>query len=137
MDRNGTRLRTGRPRPAGAGADLVAVSYGLGGFRGLVPPAHVPCPACPGDPWVWGFWTMLSIGPCAGFMSLSPLKAQTELAWAGAPVLTPEPENGTPGVPGRPVTSPAEATPALAHASAAPHAAATKNDFVRMFLHPF
>ena len=31
---------------------------------------------------------MLSIGPCAGFMSFSPLKAQTELAWAGAPVLT-------------------------------------------------
>jgi hypothetical protein len=31
--------------------------------RGFVPPAHVPWPASPGDPWLWGVWTMLSIGP--------------------------------------------------------------------------
>ena len=76
---------------------------------------------------------MNSIWPWAGFMSFSPLKAQIELACAGAPVLTPEPENATPGVPGGPVTSPAEAAPAPAPARTAPHAAAAKNDFVRIF----
>ena len=37
--------------PLAPGANLVAVCYG---FRGLVPPAQVPCPASPGDPWLWG-----------------------------------------------------------------------------------
>jgi hypothetical protein len=29
-----------------------AEGYGVGGFSGLVPPAHVPCPASPGEPCV-------------------------------------------------------------------------------------
>jgi hypothetical protein len=80
---------------------------------------------------------MNSIWPWAGFMSFSPLKAQIELAFTRAPVLTPEPENATPGVPGGPVTSPAEAAPALAPATAAPHTAAAKKDLVRISLPPF
>lgn len=77
---------------------------------------------------------MLLIGPWAGFMSFSPLYAQIELACAGAPVRTPDPENGTPGVPGGPVTSPAQATPALATTSPAAHTAAARNFFARIFL---
>jgi hypothetical protein len=75
---------------------------------------------------------MLLIGPCSGFMSFKPLYAQIELACAGAPVRTPEPENATPGVPGGPVTSPAEATPALAPTIATEQAAAATHDPVRM-----
>src|SRR5215211_7791359 len=74
---------------------------------------------------------MLSIGPCAGFRSFSPLKAQIELALSGAPVSTPEPENGTPGVPGGPVTSPANAAPALGPAIATAHTAAASMNFFR------
>jgi hypothetical protein len=69
---------------------------------------------------------MLPIGPCSGFMSFNPLYAQMELAFAGAPVETPDPENGTPAVPGRPVTSPAHATPALAPSSEAAQTAAAR-----------
>jgi len=47
-------------------------------------------------------------------MSFSPLKAQIELACVGAPVLLPEPENASPGVPGGPATSPAKAAVAPA-----------------------
>jgi hypothetical protein len=54
-------------------------------------------------------------------MSLSPEKAQIELAWAGAPVGTPDPEFGTPGVPGGPITSPAKAAFAPSPATAAAH----------------
>src|SRR5215207_8255463 len=43
------------------------------GFRGLVPPAQAPWPACPGNPWLWGVWTMNSNWPWSGFMSFSPL----------------------------------------------------------------
>jgi hypothetical protein len=62
---------------------------------------------------------MLSIGPWLGFRSFKPLKAQTELACVGAPVSTPEPEKGTPAVPGGPVTSPARAAPVLRPATTA------------------
>ena len=73
------------------------------------------------------------IGPCAGFMSFNPLKAQIELAFSNAPVWFPEPENGTSGVPGGPCTSPARAAPAPAPATATAHTAAAKKDFARMF----
>ena len=44
----------GEPEPlADRRRGLVAVCYGF--RRGLVPPAQVPCPASPGDPWLWGF----------------------------------------------------------------------------------
>src|SRR3954453_8213239 len=76
---------------------------------------------------------MLSIGPCAGFMSFNPLYEQIELECAGAPVRTPEPENSTPGMPGRPVTSPAQATPALPPTETAAHMAAARN-FVRIIM---
>src|SRR4051812_35809142 len=76
---------------------------------------------------------MLSIGPCAGFMSFSPLYEQIELECAGAPVRTPEPENSTPGMPGRPVTSPAQATPALPPTNATAQMAAATN-FVRIMI---
>src|SRR5215218_10422665 len=79
---------------------------------------------------------MLSIGPCAGFRSFSPLKAQIELALSGAPVSTPEPENGTPGVPGGPVTSPANAAPAPGPATAAAHTAAASINFFRSMVPP-
>jgi hypothetical protein len=62
-----------RTRRAVGGGDRVAWRYGLGGFSGLVPPAQVPWPASPGDPWLWGVCTMLSIGPCPRVMSFSPL----------------------------------------------------------------
>src|SRR5260221_9176455 len=42
----------------------------------------------------------------------------------------PEPEKATPGVPGAPRTSPAEATLALAPATATAHSAAAKKDFL-------
>jgi len=73
---------------------------------------------------------MESICPWAGFMSFSPLYAQIELAWAGAPVRTPDPENGTPGVPGGPVTSPARAPLAVASASTATEAAIESSRFI-------
>src|SRR6266508_3614049 len=57
-------------------------------------------------------------------MSFNPLKAQIELACAGAPVLLPEPEKATPGVPGGPATSPAKAAPALRPATTAAQIAA-------------
>src|SRR5215203_1157986 len=74
---------------------------------------------------------MLLIGPCAGSRSFNPLYAQIELALSGAPVSTPEPENGTPGVPGGPVTSPANAAPALGPATATAHTAAASINFFR------
>jgi hypothetical protein len=75
------------------------------------------------------------IGPWLGFMSFNPLYEQIDCECAGAPVRTPEPENGTPGVPGGPMTSPAKALLALrAVTIAAPIAAAT---FLRMWVLPF
>src|SRR6266496_3587709 len=73
------------------------------------------------------------IGPWSGFMSFNPLKAQIEMAFSNAPVWSPEPENGTSGVPRGPCTSPARAAPAPAPATATAHTAAAKKDFVRMF----
>src|SRR3954470_21296175 len=64
-------------------------------------------------------------------MSFRPLKAQIELAWAGAPVVLPEPEPATVGVPGGPVTSPAHA-PLLAPTRATANTAAARNAFIRM-----
>src|SRR5436189_5072835 len=78
---------------------------------------------------------MLSIGPCDGSMSFNPLYEQIELECAGAPVRTPEPENSTPGMPGRPVTSPAQATPALPPTKTTAHMAAATN-FVRIMMGP-
>jgi len=72
---------------------------------------------------------MLLIGPWLGFMSFNPLYAQIELACSGAPVLLPEPENGTPGVPGGPATSPARAALAPAIRAAA-HSAAARIDLL-------
>jgi hypothetical protein len=74
---------------------------------------------------------MLLIGPWSGFMSFSPLYAQIELACAGAPVLFPEPEKATPGVPGGPCTSPANAAPAPTPTNAAAQSAASI-DLVRI-----
>ena len=86
---------------------------------------------CPGD------CTWKSIGPSAGFMSFSPEKAQIELAWATAPVgVFPEPENGTPAVPGGPLTSPATAALALAPARAAVQTATASNGFL-IIVYPF
>jgi hypothetical protein len=75
------------------------------------------------------------IGPCAGFMSFNPLKAQIELAFANAPVGFPDPENATSGVPGGPCTSPARAALALRHATAAAQIAAA--NVLRMTSSPF
>ncbi|MDX6452010.1 MAG: hypothetical protein QOH16_2059 [Gaiellaceae bacterium] len=69
--------------------------------------------------------------------SFRPENAQIEFACAGAPVAMPEPEPGTPGVPGGPITSPANAAPELAPATAMTHTAAEKKDFVRMSYVPF
>src|SRR5436190_17289578 len=68
-------------------------------------------------------------------MSFNPLYEQIDWECAGAPVRTPEPENATPGVPGLPVTSPADATPALPPRTTAKTAAAT-NAFVRIITPP-
>jgi len=84
---------------------------------------------------VCGVCTMLSIGPWSGFMSFSPLYEQIDCECAGAPVRTPEPENGTPGVPGAPVTSPAHATPPLQPSATAKTTAAT-TAFVRNITPP-
>jgi len=65
-------------------------------------------------------------------MSFNPLYAQIELACAGAPVRTPEPENAVPGMPGRPVTSPANAGPALNPTMATTDTAAASLDFLSM-----
>src|SRR5919109_3697408 len=67
---------------------------------------------------------MKSIWPCAGFMSFRPLYAQIELAFARAPVGSPEPEKATPGVPGGPFTSPARAALAISAATIAAQIAA-------------
>jgi hypothetical protein len=58
--------------------------------------------------------------------SFRPENAQIELACAGAAVSVPEPDPGTPGVPGGPITSPANAAPALALATATEHNTAAK-----------
>jgi hypothetical protein len=79
---------------------------------------------------------MLLIGPWAGFMSFKPLKAQIELACAGAPVRFPEPENATPGVPGGPCTSPADAALAPAPATATAQLAVASKYLTRMSLPP-
>src|SRR5919108_1126005 len=57
-------------------------------------------------------------------MSFNPLYAQIEFAFAGAPVLLPEPENATPGVPGGPCTSPAKAALVMRAATMAAQIAA-------------
>jgi len=80
---------------------------------------------------------MLSIGPWPTIMSFKPLYAQIELACAGAPVRTPDPEFGTPGVPGGPVTSPAKAVPAVVPVMARAHAVAARRCFARISYTPF
>lgn len=72
---------------------------------------------------------MLSIGPSSGFISFSPLNEQIEFAWSGASVGTPEPEPGTPGVPGGPITSPAKAALALPPTTAVEQTATAHNNF--------
>src|SRR5919198_5771474 len=57
-------------------------------------------------------------------MSFSPLYAQIELAFARAPVGSPEPEKATPGVPGGPFTSPARAALAVSAVTIAAQIAA-------------
>ena len=80
---------------------------------------------------------MLLIGPCCGSRSFSPLKAQIELALSGAPVSTPEPENGSFGVPGGPITSPANAAPAPGPVTATVHTATANISFFRSMVPPF
>src|SRR6185436_19871556 len=63
-------------------------------------------------------------------MSFNPLYEQIDCECAGAPVRTPEPENGTSGVPGRPVTSPAKAALELPPTRATVNSAAATSDFV-------
>jgi hypothetical protein len=65
-------------------------------------------------------------------MSFCPEKEQIELEFVTAPVGFPWLENGTFGVPGGPVTSPARAELALAPASAAVQTATASNDFLRI-----
>jgi hypothetical protein len=80
---------------------------------------------------------MLSIGPCSGFKSFNPLKAQIELACAGAPVSTPEPEKATSGVPGGPVTSPARAALVLIPVTATAKTVAASKRILRIFRIPY
>jgi hypothetical protein len=75
-----------------------------------------------------GVCVMLVTGPL--IMSFRPLKEQIEFECAGAPVLTPEPDPGTPGVPGLPVTSPAKAGLELPPTSTTAKNAAASTDFV-------
>jgi hypothetical protein len=58
------------------------------------------------------------IWPFSARKSFSPEYAQIELACSGAPVFLSELEPMTPGVPGGPFTSPANAAPALAPTTA-------------------
>jgi hypothetical protein len=78
---------------------------------------------------------MLVIGPFT--MSFNPLNEQIEFEFVGAPVLTPEPEPGTPGVPGLPVTSPANAALVLPPTRTTAKNAAASTDFVCVIGVPF
>ncbi len=129
-----------RLAPTPAPGPTSCLCYGLGGLCGLLPPRHA-WPGIPGGPpfltFCPGDCTWKSIGPSAGFMSFSPEKAQIELAWATAPVgVFPEPENGTPAVPGGPLTSPATAALALAPARAAVQTATASNGLL-IIVYPF
>jgi len=70
---------------------------------------------------------MASIGPFT--MSFNPLNEQIEFECAGAPVFTPEPDPGTPGVPGPPLTSPANAALELPPTRTTAKSAAVSTDF--------
>jgi hypothetical protein len=71
---------------------------------------------------------MLPIGPFT--MSFNPLKEQIEFEFAGAPVLTREPDPAWPGIPGLPVTSPANAALELPPTRTTAKNAAVSTDFV-------
>ena len=81
-----------------------------------------------------GVWVMLSIGPLT--MSFNPLKEQIEFEFAGAPVLTPEPDPASPGVPGLPVTSPANAALELPPTRTTAKNAAVSTDLVSSSVPP-